>query len=498
MFKALVTNPPWPGDGYGARASVRWPHKRKDKKLEYPIFLSYAVALTRAAGVETTFLDGVCDELGIEDYGAEVARLAPDFVAMECSTPSIDHDLLSVRRIKEHRPGTFVALMGSHATYFHRQLLEENPHVDAIIRGEFEITVREVALALKNGTPLTEVGGLTFRDGGTIQVTPDRPFDMDLDTWPLPARDIVPIERYQTAQYQGRKGTFMLSSRGCPYRCTFCLWPGTMVGRDFRARKPESVVDEMELLVKNYGVDDIYFDDDTMTIDRERLLRICRLIQERELKVHWIAMGRVDTVDEELLTEMRKAGCDNVYLGVESGSPEILKRLKKGIQLSQVEEAFRVARRVGVKTQAFFMMGGPGETKETLRETIDFAVRLDPDNAQFAAAVPYPGTEMYEESVRKGYLKASTWEDYAARDIVLETETLSRLDLEKARLEAYRRFYLRPRFILRTALRLTSLRELRRVLRGTRSIVSRLLYFSANVRKKERGTRSGALEHARG
>jgi len=193
---------------------------------------------------------------------------------------------------------------------------------------------------------------------------------------------------------------------------------------------------------------------------------------------------------------MRNAGCDNLYLGVESGSQEILKRLKKGIQLSQVERAFQLARKAGIKTQAFFMMGGPGETKETLKETIDFAVRLDPDNAQFAAAVPYPGTEMYEESLRKGYLKASTWEDYAARDIVLETETLSRLDLEKARLEAYRRFYLRPRFILRTALRLTNIREFRRVLRGTLSIVSRLIYFSKNVRRKSRGVPSGALENA--
>ena len=112
------------------------------------------------------------------------------------------------------------------------------------------------------------------------------------------------MEKYQTAQYQGTKGTFMLSSRGCPHRCTFCLWPGTMVGRDFRARAPEAVVDEMEHLARRYGVDDIYFDDDTMTIDRERLLQICRLIQERELKIHWIAMGRVDTVDEELLSEM--------------------------------------------------------------------------------------------------------------------------------------------------------------------------------------------------
>ena len=495
MFKTLVTNPPWPGEGYGARSSVRWPHKRKDKKLEYPIFLAYTVALLKEAGVETGFLDAVCDDLGIEAYAAEVARIQPDFIAMESSTPSIDHDLESVRRIKALLPGTFIALMGSHATYFHQQILQDNPEVDAIIRGEFEITTRETALALKRGTPLSSVAGLTIRENGAPRVNPDRPFDFDLDRWPYPDREVVPIGKYQTAQYQGVKGTFMLSSRGCPHRCTFCLWPGTMVGRDFRVRDPESVVAEMEHLVRNHGVDDIYFDDDTMTIDRERLLKICRLIQERDLKVHWISMGRVDTVDEELLTEMRKAGCDNMYLGVESGSEEILKRLKKGISLSQVVRAFQLARRAGIKTQAFFMLGGPGETKETLKQTIEFAIRLDPDNAQFAAAVPYPGTEMYEESLRKGYLKASSWEDYAARDIVLETETLSRLDLEKARLEAYRRFYLRPRFILRTASRLTSLREFRRVLRGTMSIVSRLAYFSKNVRKKARQPAS-ALEHA--
>ncbi len=496
MYKALVTNPPWPGDGYGARSSVRWPHKRKDKKLEFPIFLAYTVALLKEAGVETAFLDGVCDELDIERYAAEVARLAPDFVAMECSTPSIDHDLQSIRRIKELRPQAFVALMGSHATYYHQELLREHPQIDAIIRGEFEVTVREAALALRGGGSLAQVAGLTWRAADGIRANPDRPFEGDLDRWPYPDRESISIEKYQTAQYQGRKGTFMLSSRGCPYRCTFCLWPGTMVGRDFRARDPESVVAEMEYLVKQHGVDDIYFDDDTMTIDRERLLRICRLIQERELKVHWISMGRVDTVDDELLTEMRKAGCDNVYLGVESGSEEILKRLKKGITLDQVVKAFQAARRAGIKTQAFFMLGGPGETKETLRETIEFAVKLDPDNAQFAAAVPYPGTEMYEESLRKGYLRATTWEDYAAKDIVLETETLSRLDLEKARLEAYRRFYLRPRFILRTAGRLTSAREFRRVWRGTVSIVSRLLYFSKNVRRKTRSSPRGALESA--
>jgi radical SAM superfamily enzyme YgiQ (UPF0313 family) len=496
MYKALITNPPWPGDGYGARSSVRWPHKRKDKKLEYPIFLAYTVALLREAGVETAFLDGVCDELDIERYAEAVRKIAPNFMAMECSTPSIDHDLESVRRIKAKHPGVFLALMGSHATYFHQDLLRENPEVDAIIRGEFEITARELALALRDGLPLAGVAGITFRDTGGLRVNPERPFDADLDSWPYPDRAVVPIEKYQTAQYQGKKGTFMLSSRGCPYRCTFCLWPGTMVGRDFRAREPEAVVDEMEYLVRKHGVDDIYFDDDTMTIDRERLLKICRLIQERDLQVHWISMGRVDTVDEELLTEMRKAGCDNVYLGVESGSEEILRRLKKGITLDQVTKAFQEARKAGIKTQAFFMLGGPGETKETLKETIDFAVKLDPDNAQFAAAVPYPGTEMYEESLRKGYLRAQTWEDYAARDIVLETETLSRLDLEKARLEAYRRFYLRPRFILRTAMRLTNAREFRRVWRGTVSIMSRLAYFSQNVRRKTRKTPQGAFESA--
>src|SRR5262249_43751484 len=237
----------------------------KDKKLEYPIFLAYTVALLREAGVETAFLDGVCDELDIEGYAERVRSIAPAFVAMECSTPSIDHDLESVRRIKQKHPGVFLALMGSHATYFHEQLLREHPEIDAIIRGEFEITARELGLALKNGTPLSGVAGVTHRECGSIRVNVERIFDPDLDRWPYPDREVVPIEKYQTAQYQGKKGTFMLSSRGCPYRCTFCLWPGTMVGRDFRARDPEAVVNEMEYLVRQHGVDDIYFDDDTMT-----------------------------------------------------------------------------------------------------------------------------------------------------------------------------------------------------------------------------------------
>src|SRR5207247_8849486 len=155
-----------------------------DKKLEYPIFLSYAVALARQAGIETSFLDGVCDELGIEPYAVEVNRLAPDFIAMECSTPSIDHDLTSGRRIKQLRPRTFVPLMGSHATYFHRQLLEQHPEVDAIIRGEFEITIRETALALKHGTPLSELAGLPLRERPSIRVNTHRRFALALASCP--------------------------------------------------------------------------------------------------------------------------------------------------------------------------------------------------------------------------------------------------------------------------------------------------------------------------
>lgn len=480
-MKVLIANPPWPGPGYGARSDVRWPHKRSDKYIEYPIYLSYMAAVVEQAGFEVAFMDAIMDELGIQEFAQQVHGLGPRLALLETSTPSIEFELQTAAAIKEWSPGTFVALLGSHVTRYHRETVAENPAVDAVLRGEFEYTAADLARALQNGGPLDSVLGLTFRDTeGAVRANNDRPLLEPLDQMPFPARHIVKGEGYRAGIYSGGRPTSMVSSRGCPYRCTFCLWPDTLYGHDFRARSAANVVDEIEQAVRTFGHDEIYFDDDTFTIDRQRVLDICRLIQERGLhkQVEWIAQCRVDTVDREVLGAMKAANCGYILFGVESGSPEMLKKMRKGITVDKVRAAFKLTRELGIKTQAFFLFGIPGETQETIRQTIEFAKELNASSTQFAIAIPHPGTALYEECKANGWLTSETWADYTAEASLIETPSLSAREVEQARIRAYREFYYRPRFILGEALKVRRLADFKRLLRGAGSVRARIGFFT--------------------
>jgi anaerobic magnesium-protoporphyrin IX monomethyl ester cyclase len=480
-MKVLVANPPWPGEGYGARSDVRWPHKRKDKYLEYPIYLAYLVAVLEEAGLEVAFVDAVMEEMSIEDFSEAAARIGADLVVLECSTPSIYHDLETARVAKEAAVGTFVALTGSHATFFHEELLRDNPWVDAVIRGEAELTVRELALSLARGESLSTVQGLTYREGDKVCVNSPRPLTKDLDSLPFPARHIVHQEGYRAAIYSGERPTAMVSSRGCPYHCVYCLWPDTLYGHKFRARSAPNVVDEIEQVVRDYGVDEIYFDDDCLTLSKKRVLEMCRLILERGLDVKWIVQARVDTVDREMLAAMKEAGCHYILFGVESGSPKMLEIMKKRITLDRARRAFKDCRDLGIKTQAFFLFGVPGENEETIEETIEFAKELDADSTQFAIAIPHPGTELYQVCLDNGWLVFDSWEDFAAENSLIETEELTREDVERARIHAYRSYYFSPKFVTRSLLRVRSPKDVKRLFRGGRSVLDRISFFQRHA-----------------
>jgi len=495
-MKVLVANPPWPGPGYGARSDVRWPHKRSDKYIEYPIYLSYTVAVIEQAGFEVAFIDAIMDELDIEAFAQKVQDCGPRLALIETSTPSIDFDLETAAAIKRFSPDTFVALLGSHVTYFDQEILAEHPAVDAVVRGEFEYTCADLARALDAGDDLGQVLGLTYRDGALsgsepgreVRRNPDRPLFEPLDEMPFPARHIVKGEGYRAGIYSGGYPTAMVSSRGCPYRCTFCLWPDILYGHKFRARSAENVVDEIEQAVRKYGHDEIYFDDDTFTIDRQRVMDICRLINERglEKEVEWIAQCRVDTVDREMLEAMKAANCGYILFGVESGSPKMLKKMKKGITLDKVRHAFKLARDVGIKTQAFFLFGMPGETQETIRETIEFAKEINASSTQFAVAIPHPGTALYEECRTNGWLTSEDWADYTAESSLIETPWLTAEEVEEARIRAYRQYYYRPGFIVGEALRIRRVADIKRLARGANSVRSRIRFFSqANEERQE-------------
>ncbi len=476
-MKVLVTNPPWPGEGYGARSDVRWPHKRKDKYIEYPIYLAYSVAVLEEAGFEPSFVDAIMEELDVAAFAQRVKEIHPELLVMECSTPSIRYDLQSAAAVKAALPEVRIALVGSHVTFFHREVLSENPAVDAVCRGEFEITLRELARAMAEGRDWSTVEGLSYRHDGQVVANAERPLIANLDALPFPARHIVRSEGYRAGIFSGTQPTAIVSSRGCPFQCTYCLWPATLYGHRFRARSAENVVEEIGEVVHQYGIDEIYFDDDTFTMDRQRVLDICHLIRERRLRVSWIVQARVDTVDREVLRAMKEAGCHYILFGVESGSPEMLETMKKRIELDQVREAFRLCRELGIKTQAFFLFGVPGETQQTIRQTIEFAKSLPASTAQFAVVVPHPGSALYEQVVRHGWLVYSDWEDFASCEALVETPQLSRAEVQQARVNAYREFYFRPAYIWQEALRIRHPRDLQRLMRGARSVLARLSFF---------------------
>ena len=487
-MKVLVANPPWPGPGYGARSDVRWPHKRSDKYIEYPIYLAYTAAVVEEAGFEVSFIDAIMEELSIQEFAQQVHSLGPRLVLIETSTPSIEFDLETAAAVKQLSPETFVALLGSHVTYFDQDILVQSPSVDAVVRGEFESTCADLARALEAGGDLSKVLGLTYRGaGGEVCRNPDRPLFEPLDQMPFPARHIVKGDGYRAGIYSGGYPTAMVSSRGCPFRCTFCLWPDVLYGHKFRARSAANVVDEIEQAVRIYGHDEIYFDDDTFTIDRQRVLDICRLIRERglEKEVEWIAQCRVDTVDRDTLEAMKAANCGYILFGVESGSPEMLKRMKKGITLDKVRSAFKLTKEVGIKTQAFFLFGMPGETQETIRETVEFAKELNASSTQFAVAIPHPGTALYEECKTNGWLTSENWADYTAESSLIETPWLSAEEVEQARIRAYREYYYRPSFILGEALKVRRLADLKRLARGASSVRARIRFFRQTTKEEQ-------------
>jgi len=235
------------------------------------------------------------------------------------------------------------------------------------------------------------------------------------------------------------------------------------------------------LAIDNKCIDEVYFDDDSLALNRKRILEICRLINERNIQVKWIPQCRVNSMDEEVLRAMKKAGCHYIRFGVESGSQKMLDIMKKGTTLARIENAFKLCRKTGIKTQAFFLFGVPGETQATIRETIEFAKKLKPDSAQFAVVIPHPGTELYAVCKKNGWLKHKNWEDFSSCNSLIETDKLSREDIERARIRAYREFYFRPSYILRTIFKIQSFKDLRAVVKSASSIIKRISFFKQYI-----------------
>lgn len=473
MKKILLLNGPDDRvDSVMIRSGDRWPH-RLPRKLSrqvphaYPFWFAQCGALLKAEGHEVTYVDAIAEDLGIDGTVERFTTLRPDLVIVATSTPTIHTDLLMARLAKE-KIGAFTVLVDTHVTVFHRELASE-PFVDAAVRGEFEVAVSEIARSLEQGADLSAITGVTWKRAGEVVVNPDRPLLKDLDHLPWPDRSLVPADQYIVGLRTQDPCYMVMASRGCPFRCTFCLWVPVMFNNKVRFRDVEKVVDEIVDLQKRFGAREVFFHDDTVNVTVRRVEEICNAILRRGVRIGWIANFRADQTTPELFRLMKRAGCTKILLGVESGSQRLLdETIDKEITLKEVEDTIRWAKSAGIRVHCTYSLGAPGETRETMRETLEFIKKTDPDDIQVSLMTPIPGTPFYEKVKHE----VADWHDF---DGVSGRSwcDLPTPELKNAMNRIYIEHYLTPRRILKRVTRMRNLYDVKENWRQFKAFLSR-------------------------
>lgn len=442
-MRIVITNLPWKNFGRtGVRAGSRWPHLKGPTEKDYlpfPFFLAYAASLLKKNNFDVSLIDAIAKKMFYGYFLKLIRNIKPDLLVCETSTVTLEHDLKLLERIDKN---VSIALCGPDINIRHPSFLKNYKFISYVLVGEYEFTLLDLVRHLAEGKNLRDILGLIYRDSGDIKINPARPL-ADLDQLPWPLRQGLPMDRYNdTPGDMPLPSAQILASRGCPYRCKFCLWPQVMYqSNHYRARNIIDVVDEMEFLAKEMNFKSIYFDDDTFNCGKERMLRICDEIKKRELNIPWAIMARADLMDEEILEKMRDAGLFAVKYGVESATQELLDSIDKNMDLKKTEDIIKFTKLLGIKTHLTFMFGLPGETKESIRKTIDFALRLDPTTIQFSIATPFPGTSFYKEMKEKGNIVSENWIEYDGNyKSVINYRDITKKDLECAIRSAYRQW----------------------------------------------------------
>ncbi len=394
----------------------------------------------------------------------------PDLVGITCMTFMTIDALEVARRAKKANPDAFVIMGGVHPTIYPEELVSQ-PALDGIVAGEGELVFCELLDALDKKESLSGIQGFGFKQNNRAIVNPRADFIQDLDSLPFPDRNLLPYKKYYNLLGSGKEiMTGLLTSRGCPHNCIFCT---SLDGRMCRMRSPENVVSEIEICVDK-GISDFNVIDDTFTISRKRVIAIADLIIQKGLKITMDINARVDQVDQEVLDKLAQAGCNRIRFGVESGNPEVLKALRKGITIPQAREAFKLASRSGIATFAYFMLGSPGESKKEAKESIQLAKELNPDFVQFLITTPFPSSDLYEMGMEKGILGGDYWREFSRQpreDFTPQwwTENFSPEELKKWQRRAHLSYYYRPRYIWSQLKKLKSFKEFsRKALAGIR------------------------------
>lgn len=402
------------------------------------IGVAYIAAALQKNGYEVTVID--CPPLGITYDGLKqkIALFKPDIVGITSVTVTFSSAAQAAKVIKESYPKALIVLGGPHVTVLDEQIVRENPQVDVIVRGEGEQTMLELAglVASSNLTNLSKIDGITFLHQGQLLRTADRKLIQDLDELPDPAYNLFPLDKYRL---YGRLMLPITTSRGCFAKCSFCLAP-KMAGGKVRLRSPKHVVDELERAKKLYKPDAFTFHDDTFTADNERTIAICDEIKKRKINLPWDCSTRVDRITKEILQKMKEAGCQLVSFGAESGNQKILNIMRKGTTVELNAQAIKWCKELGLSVTISMIIGYPGETEETLKDTFDFIKRTKPDDVHLSIATPYPGIELNKTVKEMGLRMTDDWSHCDMQAQVIENPAL-KTDLVEARQQFYHQFY---------------------------------------------------------
>jgi len=457
--------------------SARWFARSRGRVQRHPDYLCTAAGTVRAAGHEILLLDAQAKNLPTDALLPQLKNFRPDLIVHQATTPSVDSDIAAAAKCRD-ATGAANVLVGSHVSAEPEDTLQRSGGaVDAVAVSEYDYTVRDLA----EGVPLADCLGLARLDNGVCVRNPPRPPIDDLDALAFPAWDQIDVNDYRDA---GKLFPFLtlLSGRGCYGRCTFCQLPQVMNGRHYRARSVENVLAEIDHDLGLFpGLKEIMFEDDTfvMKANRERLAQLCEALIRRDWPLSWSANARVDLNDPDILRLIKRSGCRMLCVGFEFGDQGILDTVHKGITLDDMFTFAENAHRARIRVHGCFMFGGPGETPETARKTIDLARRLKIDTAQFSGVVAYPGTAYYDWAKANGHLIPGDWREWVDENYE-QCATVRCPELSVAQInalidEGLRKFYLRPSQMARMLRNVQSLADLRAKLHGLRSFMG---YFS--------------------
>jgi len=440
-LKTLFLNPP-SFENFDGGASSRWPATREIESYWYPVWLAYPAGMLEGSRL----LDAPPHHVSAEET-IELGKQY-EFLVLFTSTPGFPGDIQLVTKMKEANPKLKVAFVGPHVTTLPERSLNECPAIDFVCRREFDYSTVEYA----NGKPLSEITGISYRDAnGKVVHNADRPDVMDLDALP----DVVDVY-YRDMDVRRYNVPFLLypfvalyTTRGCPAQCTFCLWPQTLSGHPWRKRSTDAVAREMAK-AKEYWpyVKEYFFDDDTFNIQKARTVELCGKL--KPLNLTWSCTSRV-TTDYETLKAQKEAGCRLLIVGYESGDPQILKNIKKGATVERARQFTKDTKKLGLKVHGDFILGLPGESKESIRRTIDFAKELDVETIQVSIAHAYPGTEMYDFAKKNGFIVGTERmvDDGGHQVAQIEYPGLPREHVMEMVHKFYDEYYFRPKAVFR-------------------------------------------------